>query len=71
LADSTYISLTNIEDDFWKDLISKQFPVIVALPLVGLGALFISLILRISAETIEFELAGLKFTGSAAPMHSG
>jgi len=61
-------NLTNIEDKFWKALISKQFPVLVALPLAGLGALFISLILRISAGPIEFELAGLKFKGGAAPI---
>lgn len=54
--------------DFWKTLVREQFPVIVGLPMAGLGALFLVLILRISAGPLEFELAGVKFKGSAAPL---
>lgn len=54
--------------DYWKTLVHDQFPVIVGLPMAGLAALFLTLILRISTGPIEFELAGLKFKGAAAPI---
>lgn len=54
--------------DYWKTLIREQFPVLVGLPMAGLGALYITLILRISTGALEFELAGLKFKGGAAPI---
>ncbi len=56
------------EGDYWQILISEQFPVLVGIPMAGLGALFVTLILRISVGELEFELAGLKFKGGAAPV---
>jgi len=41
---------------------------IVALPMAGLGALFVTLVLRISSGPIEFEVAGVKFKGGSAPV---
>jgi hypothetical protein len=61
-------SVHKTEGDYWKTLISEQFPVIVGIPMAGLGALFVTLILRISIGELEFELAGLKFKGGAAPI---
>ena len=56
------------EGEFWKTLIRDQFPVVVGLPMAGLGALFLTLILRISTGPIEFEVGGVKFKGGAAPI---
>jgi hypothetical protein len=56
--------------NFWQCFIKDQFPVIVALPMAGLGALFVTLVLRISSGPIEFEVAGLKFKGGSAPNFS-
>jgi len=56
------------EGEYWKTLIREQFPVLVGLPMAGLGALFLTLILRISTGPIEFEIGGLKFKGGAAPI---
>lgn len=61
-------SVHKTEGDYWQTLISEQFPVIVGIPMAGLGALFVTLILRISIGELEFELAGLKFKGGAAPI---
>jgi hypothetical protein len=56
------------EGEFWKNLIQKQFPVVVGLPMAGLGSLFLTLVLRISTGPIEFEVGGVKFKGGAAPI---
>lgn len=56
------------EGEFWKTLIKEQFPVVVGLPMAGLGALFLTLILRISTGPIEFEIGSVKFKGGAAPI---
>ncbi|MBR9910909.1 MAG: hypothetical protein GYB33_11240 [Gammaproteobacteria bacterium] len=56
------------EDTFWNDLFVEQFPVLVGMPMAGLGALFVTLILRISTGPLEFEIGGLKFKGGAAPI---
>lgn len=56
------------EGDFWLSLIREQFPVLVGVPMAGLGALFVTLVLRISTGTLEFEFSGLKFKGGAAPI---
>lgn len=56
------------EGTFWRDQIRENFPVIVGLPMAGLGALFVSLILQISSGPIEFEIAGVKFKGGSAPI---
>ena len=56
------------ETQFWQTLVSEQFPVMVALPLAGLGSLFLTLVLRISTGPIEFEVAKVKFKGGAAPI---
>jgi hypothetical protein len=61
-------SVHKTEGDYWQILIREQFPVIVGIPMAGLGALFVTLILRISIGELEFELAGLKFKGGAAPI---
>lgn len=53
---------------FWETLIKTQFPVLIALPMAGLGALFITLVLRISNGPLEFEIGSLKFKGGAAPI---
>ncbi len=65
------VKLTSVHEtpgEYWKTLIREQFPVLVGLPMAGLGALFVTLILRISSGPLEFELAGLKFKGAAAPI---
>ena len=56
------------EGDYWKTLIQEQFPVMVGLPMAGLGSLFLTLVLRISTGPIEFEVSGVKFRGGAAPI---
>jgi hypothetical protein len=56
------------EGEFWKTLIREQFPVMVGLPMAGLGSLFLTLVLRISTGPIEFEVSGVKFKGAAAPI---
>ena len=61
-------SVHETKGEYWKTLISDQFPVLVALPMAGLGALFVTLILRISTGELEFDIAGLKFKGGAAPI---
>lgn len=53
---------------FWQELIRSQFPVIVGLPIAGLGALFVTLVLRISAGPIEFEAGPVRFKGGSAPI---
>lgn len=58
----------NTSGDYWKIMIKEQFPVLVGLPMAGLGSLFVTLILRISTGPIEFEIGGLKFKGGAAPI---
>ena len=58
----------NTPGDYWQTLIRQQFPVLVGLPMAGLGALFLVLILRISAGPLEFEIAGVKLKGAAAPV---
>ncbi|MCG2589891.1 hypothetical protein [Rhodohalobacter sulfatireducens] len=65
------IKLTTVhetEGEFWKTLIREQFPVVIGLPMAGLGALFLTLVLRISTGPIEFEIGGVKFKGGAAPI---
>lgn len=61
-------SVHETKGEFWKTLIRDQFPVVIGLPMAGLGALFVTLILRISTGKLEFEAAGLKFKGGAAPI---
>jgi hypothetical protein len=61
-------SVHQTEGDFWQTLIKEQFPVIIGLPMAGLGALFVTLVLRISTGPLEFEISGLKFKGGAAPI---
>ena len=61
-------SVHETKGEFWKTLVRDQFPVVVGLPMAGLGALFVTLILRISTGKLEFEAAGLKFKGGAAPI---
>jgi hypothetical protein len=56
------------EGNYWKSLIREQFPVMVGLPMAGLGSLFLTLILRISTGPLEFEAGGIKFKGGAAPI---
>ena len=56
------------EGDYWSSLIREQFPVLVGLPMAGLGALFLTLILQISTGSLEFDIAGVKFRGAAAPI---
>jgi hypothetical protein len=65
----TLIKLATVhetEGDYWKMLIREQFPVLVGLPMAGLGALFLTLVLRISTGPLEFEIGALKFKGGAA-----
>jgi hypothetical protein len=61
-------SVHKTEGDYWKTLIREQFPVLVGLPMAGLGSLFVTLILRISTGEMEVEIGGLKFKGAAAPI---
>lgn len=61
-------SVHETEGDYWKTLIREQFPVLVGLPMAGLGSLFVTLVLRISTGELSFEIAGLKFKGGAAPI---
>ena len=56
------------EGVFWRDQIRENFPVIIGLPMAGLGALFVSLVLQISSGPIEFEAVGIKFKGGSAPI---
>ncbi|WP_295623642.1 hypothetical protein [uncultured Nitrosomonas sp.] len=58
----------NTSGDYWKNMVQEQFPVLIGLPMAGLGSLFVTLILRISTGPIEFEIGGLKFKGGAAPI---
>lgn len=53
---------------FWQELIRSQFPVIVGLPIAGFGALFVTLVLRISSGPIEFEAGPIRFKGGSAPI---
>lgn len=53
---------------FWTELIRQNFPVIVGLPMAGLGALFVSIVLQISSGPIEFDVAGVRFKGASAPI---
>lgn len=62
------IHLDEREVEYWDKLLCAQFPVIVGVPLAGLGALFVTLILKIAIGPLEFEIAGLKFKGGAAPI---
>ncbi|MEM8496697.1 MAG: hypothetical protein AAF542_01660 [Pseudomonadota bacterium] len=62
------IHLDEKEALYWDRLLCAQFPVIVGVPLAGLGALFVTLILKIAVGPLEFEIAGLKFQGGAAPI---
>lgn len=61
-------SVHKTEGDYWQTLIREQFPVLVGLPMAGLGSLFVTLVLRISTGELSFEIAGLKFRGGAAPI---
>ena len=56
------------EGDYWQTLIREQFPVLVGLPMAGLGSLFLTLVLRLSTGPMEFEVSGVKFKGAAAPI---
>ena len=56
------------EHTLWRQYMREQFPAIVMLPLAGLGALFVTLVLRISSGTVEFKVAGVEFKGGAAPI---
>lgn len=62
------VKLDPNEAQYWDKLLCAQFPVIVGVPLAGLGALFVTLILKIAIGPLEFEIAGLKFQGGAAPI---
>ncbi len=64
----TLYRMTNGEGDFWLSLIRDQFPVMVGLPMAGLGALFVTLVLRLYSGPIEFSLAGVHFKGASAPI---
>lgn len=56
------------QETFWEDLFRYQFPVVVGMPMAGLGALFVTLVLRISNGPLEFDIGGLSFKGGAAPI---
>ncbi|MEM9601301.1 MAG: hypothetical protein AAGA11_00440 [Pseudomonadota bacterium] len=56
------------EETFWEDLFREQFPVVVGMPMAGLAALFITLVLRMSHGPLEFGVGGLRFKGGAAPI---
>ncbi len=62
------VSVHKTEGDYWQTMIREQFPVIVGLPMAGFGALFVTLVLRISTGELSFEIAGLKFKGGADPV---
>jgi len=61
-------TFSNPEDTFWETLFVEQFPVVVGIPMAALGALFITLILRVSTGPLEVEIGVLKFKGGAAPI---
>ncbi|MDA1260848.1 MAG: hypothetical protein O3A20_09535 [Planctomycetota bacterium] len=61
-------SVARTPGSFWQDLIQSQFAVIVGLPIAGFGALFITLVLRISSGPIEFEAGPIRFKGGSAPI---
>ncbi len=62
------VTVGRTEGTFWQSLVSRQFPVIVGLPLAGCGALFVTLVLRLSSGPIRFQVAGVKFRGASAPI---
>ena len=49
-------TVARTEGSFWQNLIKDQFPVIVGIPMAGAGALFVTLVLRISSGPIELDL---------------
>lgn len=63
-----FFNVHKTEGDFWLTLIKEHFPVVVGVPMAALAALFITLVLKIAGGPIEFEVAGLKFKGGAAPI---
>ncbi|MEM6986758.1 MAG: hypothetical protein AAF499_09485, partial [Pseudomonadota bacterium] len=44
------------EETFWEDLFRYQFPVVVGMPMAGLGALFVTLVLRMYNGPLEFDI---------------
>ena len=60
------INIDNSSETFCPKMIKSQF--LVGLPMAGLASLFVTLILKISAGDLAFEIAGLKFKGAAAPI---
>ena len=61
-------TVARTEGSFWQNLIKDQFPVVIGIPMAGAGALFVTLVLRISSGPIEFKVAGVSFKGGSAPI---
>ena len=55
-------------DQAWLSIAQQNFAAVAGLPTAALAALFVVLVLRITAGPIEVELGPLKFKGAAAPV---
>lgn len=56
------------KEGVWYEIAKQHFPAVIGLPMAAVASLFVVLVLRISSGPIEFEGAGFKFRGAAAPI---
>ncbi len=55
-------------NNFWHDIVREQIPAMVGIPMAGMAALFMTLVLRAANGPLEFEAMGMKFKGGSGPI---
>ncbi len=56
------------DDQFWHNIIKDQVPAMVGIPMAGLAALFMTLVLRAANGPVEFNALGMEFKGGSGPI---
>lgn len=55
-------------NNFWHTIVKEQIPTMVGLPMAGLAALFMTLVLRATNGPVEFKALGMEFKGGSGPI---
>ncbi|MBK8228616.1 MAG: hypothetical protein IPK70_15755 [Flavobacteriales bacterium] len=56
------------DEQFWHNIVKDQVPAMVGIPMAGLAALFMTLVLRAANGPVEFNALGMEFKGGSGPI---